>query len=468
MLTAITSMVVFAFIIVLIIKQPRIKLPGRAKPFQLDYGYAPLIGVAIILLTFQVSPSVLVAGIVGTLTIRPYMIILLFFSLAYVCISIDETGFFEYLALSAAKKSGSSGKKLFLYFFLLSSALTVFTSNDIVILTITPIILYFCKYTKMNPFPYLIGQFFAANIWSVALYVGNPTNIIVAQAYDLTFVEYSAWMLLPTVVAGLACYGLLAFTFRKEISLPVSPPAIRPEDALKDRPGAVFGLAMLGACLASLTMAPVLNLDMGIICLIFAAIMVGKDVVFEARVRAGHAHTGRPSTARSVFHSVRVAAGRMPWKIMPFVFGMFIMVEILSVSGWVGFLAGVFGGALSSLGIVGSTFTMCFISALSCNIMNNQPMTILFTRLLGDTHFTSVTPAGVVIASLYALVMGSNFGANLTLIGALAGIMWSSISTKNGVKITYKEFAKQGFKVMPVVIALACAVLAVEVAIAFA
>ena len=64
--------------------------------------------------------------------------------------------------------------------------------------------------------------------------------------------------------------------------------------------------------------------------------------------------------------------------------------------------------------------------------------------------------------------MGSNFGANFTLIGALAGIMWSSISVNNGLKITYKEFAKQGFKIMPVVVALACIVLAVEVAIVFA
>jgi arsenical pump membrane protein len=168
-----------------------------------------------------------------------------------------------------------------------------------------------------------------------------------------------------------------------------------------------------------------------------------------------------------MFHSVKVAASRMPWKIMPFVFGMFIMVEILGYSGWISLLASTFGGFLSSMGTIGSTFSMTFISALTCNIMNNQPMTILFTRLLEDTNFMSVAPAGVVIASVYGLIMGSNFGANFTLIGALAGIMWSSISSSSGVKITYKEFAKQGFKIMPVVVALACIVLAIEIAIMF-
>lgn len=47
--------------------------------------------------------------------------------------------------------------------------------------------------------PYLLAEFAAANLWSMALFVGNPTNIIVAQAYKMSFVGYSKWMLLPTL-----------------------------------------------------------------------------------------------------------------------------------------------------------------------------------------------------------------------------------------------------------------------------
>ena len=54
------------------------------------------------------------------------------------------------------------------------------TSNDIVILTLTPIIAYFCKYTGSDPLPFLFVQFFSSNIWSIILIIGNPTNIIVA------------------------------------------------------------------------------------------------------------------------------------------------------------------------------------------------------------------------------------------------------------------------------------------------
>ena len=225
----------------------------------------------------------LVTGLLGSPQIRPYMILILFFSLAYICISIDMTGFFSYVALQAAKKSGSSGKKLFFYFYLLSSVLTTFTSNDIVILTLTPIILYFTKYTKLNPVPYLIGQFFAANIWSITLYVGNPTNIIVAQAYALTFIGYSRWMVLPTVVAGVTCYLLLYFIFRSEISKALCVPEIDPVSALKDKFGAIRGVIILGICLVLLALAPAFNLDMGIITFIFAVVMMGLDLLDDIR-----------------------------------------------------------------------------------------------------------------------------------------------------------------------------------------
>ena len=453
MFLAILSIIVFIFIIFIILKQPRITLPKSRKIFQFDYGIAPLLGVAIILLSFQLDPSVLVIGIVGTSTIRPYMIIILFFSLAYVCISIDLTGFFEYLALSAAKKSGSSGKKLFSYFFLLSAVLTIFTSNDIVILTLTPIIVYFCKYTKANPVPYLIGQFFAANIWSVILYIGNPTNIIVAQANHLTFTGYSAVMALPTIAAGLLCYALLRIVFKKQIPENVTPPEIDPASALKDPAGAKFSILMLGSCLALLSIAPIFNLDMGIICLIFAFIMMGKDVVYEHKVHK----RGIEGVHQ---HSIIMAGKRMPWKIMPFVFGMFIMVEILGNTGWISLLASGFASLESSIGPVGSIFFMNFISSLTCNVMNNQPMTILFTRMLQDPAFLSL--GSTTTASMYALIMGSNFGANFTLIGALAGIMWSTISADKGVNINYKQFAKYGFVIMPVIVAVASLVLAIE------
>jgi Na+/H+ antiporter NhaD/arsenite permease-like protein len=137
---ALSSIVTFAIVILLVFKQPAFRLPFTSRQVKIDYGIAPVLGVMLLVATFSINYESILKGIIGDSTIQPYAILILFMALAYICLSLDETGLFAYLALHATKASGNSGKKLFLYFFLLSSFLTMFTSNDIVILTMTPII----------------------------------------------------------------------------------------------------------------------------------------------------------------------------------------------------------------------------------------------------------------------------------------------------------------------------------------
>ena len=68
--------------------------------------------------------------------------------------------------------------------------LTIFTSNDIVILTFTPFICYFSKNAKINPIPYLVAEFAAANTYSMMLIIGNPTNIYLATSASIDFISY--------------------------------------------------------------------------------------------------------------------------------------------------------------------------------------------------------------------------------------------------------------------------------------
>jgi Na+/H+ antiporter NhaD/arsenite permease-like protein len=103
---------------------------------------------------------------------------------------------------------------------------------------------------------------------------------------------------------------------------------------------------------------------------------------------------------------------------------------------------------------------MGFLSSFASNITNNQPMTILFTRTLQNNLF--IAPATATKGAMFALILGSNFGANLTMIGALAGIMWGKILFDKGCSISFKEFSKYGILIMPLVIAAACLVLVVE------
>jgi Na+/H+ antiporter NhaD/arsenite permease-like protein len=154
-------------------------------------------------------------------------------------------------------------------------------------------------------------------------------------------------------------------------------------------------------------------------------------------------------------------ADHMPWKIIPFLIGLFIMVEGLLVTGFID-MAASFISWLSP-NIMAASLSMGFISSLAANVVNNQPMTILFTKILESPNF--VLTGAAKSASIYSLIIGSNLGANLTLIGALAGIMWAKIMHDKGdgrEEITYRKFAKYGFMITPLVILAACGLLAIE------
>lgn len=73
--------------------------------------------------------------------------------------------------------------------------------------------------TGSNPDPYLFSQFYAANIWSIAILVSNPTNIIAGEAYQMTFLSYMIWMVLPAVAGGITCLALLGMRIYFELQL---------------------------------------------------------------------------------------------------------------------------------------------------------------------------------------------------------------------------------------------------------
>lgn len=115
---------------------------------------------------------------------------------------------------------------------------------------------------------------------SMALYIGNPTNVVVSEAYNISFITYSAWMLLPTVVCILLSYIVLRILFRGDYYLPrhIQPPDADPKSVLIDPQGAIFGLVLLGCCLATLVGTSFASVPVWMVTLPFAFVMFLRDI----------------------------------------------------------------------------------------------------------------------------------------------------------------------------------------------
>lgn len=222
--------------------------------FPLDYSTAPIIVVLILFATTCIPYVVVVRGLLGadspdwakdetsTSYLVPYTVVILFMTLAYVCMSAEHTKAFIYIANKFSNVALSSSNPSIIglsLFTLLSAIFTLVTSNDIVILTLTPIILQFSK--KTDPrllLPLLLAEFCSANSFSAGLLSGNPSNIILSSVFEINFTTYLQNLLVPAILSGCVVYlycMVLAARNRRPQSLPVHTemelPAVNPQAA---------------------------------------------------------------------------------------------------------------------------------------------------------------------------------------------------------------------------------------------
>ena len=121
---------------------------------------------------------------------------------------------------------------------------------------------------------------------------------------------------------------------------------------------------------------------------------------------------------------------RLPYQLIPFFLSMFVIVVAFNYQN-------ITSSISDFLGNKNTIWVYGYSSFLMSNVINNIPMSILFSNI------ASMSTANYMQAT-YASIIGSNIGAFLTPLGALAGIMFSSLVNKNGIKFRFVDFVMYG------------------------
>lgn len=392
---------------------PQIKYgKDKQRSFKI-YPLIPLIGGLFMIPFGGLSLETVIASFTEDSSVNPIRILVLFLSMTIFSLILEQTGFFEHISGIILQKAGHSQIRAFLSFYTIISILTVFTSNDIVILTFTPFICHFCRAAKIDPVPYLIMEFVAANTWSLFLLIGNPTNIYISGAFEIGFAEYLRTMALPTVAAGLSSLVVMGLLFRKKLHGEIYT---RTEIApITDRPLMWVSLLHLGGCVIFLSVSQYTGLEMWLISLGMAISALTCSVICLV-------------VRKKKLTAVWRALGKIPYEIIPFIFGMFLIVLALEAGDYTRYAA-------ELLENDEGVFTYGFFSFLASNILNNIPMSVLFSKIL-TAHES--------MGDIYATIIGSNIGAFITPVGALAGIMWLNLLKENHVKLSTLRFVVTG------------------------
>lgn len=386
------------------------------------FWIAPLLGALFALASLQIDFSSIWPSLFSG-KMNPIKILVLFISLSMISISLDELNFFNYLSCKALKVSQGSQYKIFFALYFLVALLTVFTSNDIVILSLTPFIISFSKKAKINPIPFLICEFVNANTYSMLLSIGNPTNIYLAGSENVDFVYYLSKMWLPTFLAGLTTLGVILLLFRKDLGKPVERVELN-DTPLKNKSLVIINLIILAATTILLVLSNYIAFEMWLICLSSMILLSFVLLGYSIRLKDG-SYLTEPYK-------------RLPYNLIPFILSMFVLVLSLKENGVMALLENSLGAL--SINPLAETFSYAISSTLFDNIINNIPMSVLYSSIL----------EGKSELAIFSTIIGSNIGAYLTPIGALAGIMWMSILKKYNVDFSFVSFMKYGLILVPI------------------
>ncbi|HHV58734.1 MAG TPA: hypothetical protein GXX49_00255 [Clostridiaceae bacterium] len=260
-------------ITVLVVKKPVLNFKCKGRTIKVEsFWLVSLLIPAILLAAGAITPLEVLKGVTSAQSMNLIKILVLFMSMCFISVMLDKAGFFEYCALKIMSRPEKNQLHLFVMFYTVVAVLTVFTSNDIIILTFTPFIYYFSKNAGINPVPYIIAEFVAANTWSLVLIIGNPTNIYIASSMGITFIEYLKVMALPGAAAGLSSFIMLILIFRRQLKQPLGESYLEKctagKTALKDKTMAVISLVDLAMCMVVLTIGSYINMEMWIVSLL--------------------------------------------------------------------------------------------------------------------------------------------------------------------------------------------------------
>jgi len=345
-------------------------------------------------------------------------------------------GIFQYVAIVSAKAARANPAGILAMLAIVTAVISALLDNVTTVLLIAPVTLVICRELKVTPYPFLFSEIFASNIGGTATLIGDPPNIIIGSAANLSFMDF-VHALTPVVVIILAVNCLAihliwgrSMTASAEAKARVM--ALDHRDAITDRPLMRKSIAVIALVIVAFVLARLLHLEAGTIALFGAAILLMLDNI------------GR--SVEDQHHRMIESFNEVEWITIFFFVGLFIVVAGVEHAGLLKMLAdwlvAVTQGDFRLMGV-----SILWASAILSAIIDNIPFVATMIPVIKNMAPTFGGDQAL-LPLWWALSLGACLGGNGTLIGASANLTVAGIGERAGVPFRFIEFAKVAFPLM--------------------
>lgn len=337
---------------------------------------------------------------------------------------IRQSGLFEYVAIKAAKMVHGDPWKIMIAFILLTAVLSGILDNVTTVLLVGPMTIAIAKMLEINPVPFLMTQILASNAGGTATLIGDPPNIMIGSAANLSFMDFLKNTGIAVVLVIIFMIVMMRFVYKKEIEVEGLDTSkimnLDPDKSITDKPLLIKGVVVIVLVILGFIFHDQIGMDTSVIALTAAAVMLIIGGV-----------------------NVDNAIQDVEWTTIAFFMALFVVVGGLTETGVIKQVAAVIIERTAGHPVM-MMLILLWASALLSSFLNNIPFIATLIPLV-----LALKADGMDAEPLWwAISLGACLGGNGTMIGASANVVLSDISTKHGYPITFKSYLRVGMPFM--------------------
>lgn len=353
-------------------------------------------------------------------------------------------GMFEYLAIWSVKQGRGQPWAMLAMLSLVTAVVSAFLDNVTTVLLIAPVTLSVTRQLEIPAYPFLFAVVFASNIGGTATLIGDPPNIIIGSAANLSFNDFVVH-LTPVIAIVMMAQLLLTHVLwgaklwaRREARARVM--SLDERGMIVDPALMRASLAVLAGVIAAFVFARPLHLEPGTIALFGAAIlMLCHNIEHHRELEQ---------------QTIKVTAtfNDIDWITIFFFIGLFVIVHGVDAAGILDIAAQRLL-ALTGEDPASTAVVILWGSAFLSAIVDNIPFVAAMVPLIKEMA-PHLGGAEHVMPLWWALSLGACLGGNGTLIGASANLAVAGIAERSGARFSFLTFTKYGLGVMLISVAI--------------